>query len=65
MVEEMLAARGVDVTYETIRRWAENSGRFRRLGERHPNQKMPLTHWISGVIIGCGELICSSASVGE
>jgi putative transposase len=27
MVEEMLAARGVDVTYETIRRWAEKFGR--------------------------------------
>lgn len=27
MVEEMLAARGIDVTYETIRRWAEKFGR--------------------------------------
>jgi hypothetical protein len=27
MVEEMLAARGVDVAYETIRRWAEKFGR--------------------------------------
>lgn len=27
MVEEMLAARGVDVTYETIPRWAEKFGR--------------------------------------
>ena len=27
MVEEMLAARGVDVTYETVRRWADKFGR--------------------------------------
>ena len=27
MVEEMLAARGVDVAYETIRQWTEKFGR--------------------------------------
>jgi putative transposase len=27
MVEEMLAARGIEVTYETVRRWALSSGR--------------------------------------
>ena len=27
MVEEMLASRGIEVTYETIRRWADKFGR--------------------------------------
>ena len=27
MVEEMLAARGIDVSHETVRRWAEKFGR--------------------------------------
>jgi hypothetical protein len=27
MVEEMLAARGICVSYETVRRWANNFGR--------------------------------------
>ena len=26
MVEEMLAARGIDVSHETVRRWAEKFG---------------------------------------
>ena len=26
MVEEMLAARGIEVTYETVRRWAQRFG---------------------------------------
>jgi putative transposase len=28
MVEEMLAARGISVTHETIRQWASNSGGY-------------------------------------
>jgi putative transposase len=38
MVEEMLAARGVDVTYETIRRWAD---KFGREFARHMRRRAP------------------------
>ena len=34
MVEEMLAARGVEVSHETIRRWAEKFGQ--RVRQPHP-----------------------------
>jgi putative transposase len=38
MVEEMLAARGIAVTYETVRRWADKFGRTcaRRLRAMKP-----------------------------
>src|SRR5208283_4483934 len=43
MVEEMLAARGISVTYETIRQWGlkfgrEFANRIRRRAPRRPNQ---------------------------
>ena len=44
MVEEILAARGVDVTYDTIRRWADKFGRefARQAGAAH-TQAAPKT----------------------
>ena len=35
MVEEMLAARGIDVSHETVRRWAEKFGRDYANRHRH------------------------------
>ena len=41
MVEEMLAARGIDVSHETVRRWAEKFGRdyANRLRRRDPSRR--------------------------
>ena len=42
MVEEMLAARGIDVSHETVRRWAERFGRdYANRGWRHESAHCP------------------------
>jgi putative transposase len=60
MVEEMLAARGIEVSHETVRRWAEKFGRefanrirrrTPRLGDRWHLDEVVLTivgktHWL-------------------
>ena len=37
MIEEMLAARNIDVTYETVRRWALRFGQQSAKNIRHRN----------------------------
>jgi transposase-like protein len=61
-VEELLAERGLDVSYETDRRWVLKFGPFfaRELRRR---RSRPTSHWqldemavmISGKQFGCGE----------
>ena len=43
-VEEMLAARGMDVSYETIRRWVLQFGAIVTANLRR-SRPMPSTHW--------------------
>lgn len=61
MVEEMLAARGIDVTYETVRRWALKFGQkaAKRIREKRSTfgdkwHLYEVVISINGKKIGCG-----------
>jgi putative transposase len=69
MVEEILAARGIEVSHEMVRRWAEKFGReyANRIRRRAPR---PGDRWhldevaitIAGNGTGCGEPLIRTAS---